>query len=115
MTPYQIDRVYQLERQRETRCPSYNENKQRRKRDNYAKKRKETIKKATPKWSNDAEIALIYAKRDQLNDTWKLNFEVDHIVPLHSKKVCGLHCLDNLQLLVKDENKTKNNKTWVDD
>jgi hypothetical protein len=39
---------------------------------------------------------------------------VDHIVPLVSKFVCGLHCEANLQLLPGPENQRKGNRVWPD-
>jgi hypothetical protein len=37
-------------------------------------------------------------------------FEVDHIIPLKHKDVCGLHVLKNLQVLPRSQNRSKGNK-----
>lgn len=39
---------------------------------------------------------------------------VDHIVPLQSRKVCGLHTHDNLTVIPKRENLAKGNRHWPD-
>lgn len=38
--------------------------------------------------------------------------ELDHIVPLKSDFVCGLHWHGNIQLLSMSENRKKNNRYW---
>lgn len=43
-----------------------------------------------------------------------MGMDVDHIVPLISKNVCGLHTEDNLQLLLPTENRKKKNSWWPD-
>ena len=39
---------------------------------------------------------------------------VDHVVPITSDFVSGLHCWHNLQLLTKSENSSKLNRFWPD-
>ena len=41
-------------------------------------------------------------------------WEVDHMAPLISDKVCGLHWSGNLQLLPAEENRSKSNEYWPD-
>lgn len=66
---------------------------------------------ATPSWADQDSIGGMY----ELADIFKragLQIEVDHIVPLQGKTVCGLHCESNLQLLNSQENKRKGNKLF---
>ncbi len=63
---------------------------------------------ATPKWADEAAIKDVYAEAKYFG------LEVDHIVPLKSKLVCGLHVWDNLQLLSREANVRKGNRTWPD-
>lgn len=65
-------------------------------------------KKATPIWADKESILSIYKEAEYFG------MEVDHIVPLRSKKVCGLHCEQNMQLLYKEENRNKSNRYWDD-
>ena len=62
--------------------------------------------KALPKWITKEqlkEIETIYINRPK-------GYEIDHIIPLQSKTVCGLHVPWNLQYLTKIENVRKGNK-----
>ena len=59
---------------------------------------------ATPAWANQALIYSFY-RMGQL-----FGLEVDHIIPLISRKVCGLHVEHNLQLLTPAENHRKGNR-----
>ena len=47
-------------------------------------------------------------------DAHKLKCTLDHIIPLNHKKVCGLHCQDNWQLLKSKDNNSKDNKFLVE-
>jgi hypothetical protein len=69
---------------------------------------------ATPGWGCPTATAVLYAQAKVLSAVFGVDLEVDHVVPIHSKIVCGLHCTDNLQLLASDDNTAKGNRHWPD-
>lgn len=69
----------------------------------YESLRKRLMLQARPKWANRSELRKIYKEAKTLEVT------VDHIIPLKHPKVCGLHVPNNLQLLTRSENSSKNN------
>ena len=78
-----------------------------------AAKRNAAKLRATPSWSDLRSIEMIYK---QANELTSMGFptHVDHIVPLQSRLVCGLHCPSNLQLLSASDNSSKGNRWWPD-
>lgn len=68
--------------------------------------------RATPSWSEHSEIQAIYERARRISLETGIEYHVDHIVPLKSDIVCGLHCLANLQILEGRENLSKNNRRW---
>lgn len=70
--------------------------------------RRSAKKRAIPKWYNKNKVNKLYSKARDMGLT------VDHIVPLKSDLVCGLHCWHNLQLLEQSENSSKGNYYWPD-
>ena len=71
--------------------------------------------RAVPPWADVEWIVFLY---DQCSALSKLGvrgkFHVDHIVPINSKLVCGLHTQGNLQVIPAKTNQEKSNKTWPD-
>lgn len=65
---------------------------------------------ATPKWANDFYIKEIYNLAKQRSETTGFKWHVDHVVPLNSKIVCGLHVESNMQVIPGLENIQKSNK-----
>ena len=61
----------------------------------------------TPLWANRKYIKLFYQLAKLEENRTNRKVEVDHIIPLGSKTVCGLHCEDNLQLLYLEDNRRK--------
>jgi hypothetical protein len=73
-------------------------------------RRRATLLQATPAWADNLKIDGIYAASAQS----EIECHVDHIVPLNSKFVCGLHCEANLQVLTAFDNISKSNRHWPD-
>lgn len=72
--------------------------------------------KATPRWANRFFISEIYdlAQRRTKCNSGGVSWHVDHIVPLKSKLVCGLHVEHNLRVIPGSENASKGNRYWPD-
>ena len=80
----------------------------------YACYRFKYLKYAKPKWANDEKIKEIYEERNKLTESTGTEYQVDHIIPITHKLVCGLHNEFNLQLLTKEENLSKSNTFLVE-
>ena len=78
----------------------------------YSAKRRAAKKRAIPKWASQLEINKIYQEAVRLTEGIKIEYQVDHIYPLTSKFLCGLHVETNLQILTKKENIIKGNRSW---
>lgn len=76
-----------------------------------AAKRRATVKNATPGWSDNKAIKEIYKEAERLTLTTGIIHHVDHQIPLQHDNVCGLHVVDNLQILTQTENCSKSN-SW---
>ena len=85
---------------------------------NACQKRREAAKlKAHPKWANDFFIEEAYdlaARRSMMKSGGHAKWHVDHIVPLRSKVVCGLHVHNNLRVVPAAQNRAKGNRFWPD-
>jgi hypothetical protein len=69
---------------------------------------------AMPKWASQVEILKFYEKAKSESINTGVRHSVDHIVPLNSKIVCGLHCEFNLRVITFSENSSKQNRHWPD-
>ena len=76
----------------------------------YNAKRRSQVKLATPKWADVQKMLDIYSESVELTKSTGVKHEVDHIIPLTSDIVCGLHCEHNLRVITKTENNNKSNK-----
>lgn len=71
-------------------------------------------KQAIPLWYDKKLCQMFYKLSQEKTKHTGVRHEVDHIVPLKSNIVCGLHCQQNLQVITEYENRSKSNKTWPD-
>jgi len=72
-----------------------------------------TLTQSTPKWLDEDDkevIKWIYDIAKERTLQYGIPFEVDHIIPLNGANVCGFHMPENLQVITRSENRSKNNK-----
>lgn len=55
-------------------------------------------------------MAAVSEEAERLTQETGIEYVVDHIIPLSSKIVCGLHWEGNLRVITDDENGHKGNK-----
>jgi len=80
----------------------------------YAAKRRAAKLLATPAWAEVFFIEEAYRLAALRSRVTGMPWEVDHIVPLVSESVCGLHVIDNLRVIPKTLNRSKSNRYWPD-
>jgi hypothetical protein len=73
-------------------------------------KRISAKKRAIPPWADLKAVRAFYAEALRLTRETGIRHEVDHIYPLQSDVVCGLHCEANLRVITKVENQRKKNR-----
>lgn len=65
---------------------------------------------ARPRWADVDAIASIYAECARITRVSGVPHEVDHIIPLLGRGVCGLHVEANLRIVPRHVNRRKSNK-----
>lgn len=80
----------------------------------YVQAHRAKMLKATPKWANKFFISEAYHLAKLRTEALGFPWHVDHIIPLRSKRVCGLHTEQNLRVIPGVENVRKNNRFWPD-
>lgn len=71
-------------------------------------------RQAMPGWANEFFIEEAYHLAQLRAKVTGFPWHVDHIVPLQSETVCGLHTHDNLQVIPGVLNISKGNRYWPD-
>lgn len=61
-------------------------------------------------WANDEAIKAIYKLAKSMSESTGIPHEVDHIIPIRGRVVCGLHVENNLQVIKKVDNMRKGNR-----
>lgn len=74
--------------------------------------RRAGIPQAMPAWANRFFISEAYRLAKLRSRLTGIQWHVDHIVPLNSEIVCGLHVENNLQVIPAAVNLRKQNFTW---
>lgn len=71
-----------------------------------------SVARAYREWADIEKMVAFYRVCATLNELGIGKFVVDHIVPLNSPFVCGLHTHDNLQIVTLRHNRGKSNIAW---
>lgn len=80
-----------------------------------AEQRKMALQCATPSWADLDAIKALYAESRRLTAETGVKHEVDHIIPIQNRRVCGLHVHWNLRVITKSANARKHARFGDDD
>lgn len=69
-----------------------------------------SLLRAMPRWADRDAIAAIYREAQRISLKTGIPHDVDHIIPLRGKIVCGLHIPVNLRIITATENRRKHNR-----
>jgi hypothetical protein len=78
----------------------------------YSAQRRAALLQATPTWANRFFIEQAFDIAIVRTQVTGIRWEVDHIIPLISDSVCGLHVEHNLQVIPMVVNRSKGNQHW---
>lgn len=81
----------------------------------YNAARRARVLRATPVWLTSEQwvaIRAVYAEAERLSRETGIRYDVDHIVPLKGKSVCGLHVPWNLRAIPRDKNNSRP-RVWL--
>jgi len=73
-------------------------------------RRRAQLLAASVAWADRGKVLEFYREARRLTKETGVKHQVDHIVPLQSPTVCGLHNEFNLQVITATENREKYNK-----
>jgi hypothetical protein len=79
----------------------------------YASQRRFVAKQAQPSWlstDDKKRMELMWGLAELKSYVTGTEYEVDHIVPLQGKTVCGLHVPWNLRVIPREDNRRKRNR-----
>lgn len=68
---------------------------------------------ATPTWADQRLIQFKYDLAARMTKATGYQWDVDHIIPLRNKLVCGLHVENNLQVITHVANMKKGNRVQL--
>ncbi len=80
----------------------------------YQAVRRSFSERATPSWAIEFFMDEAYRLAKLRTKVLGFPWSVDHIVPLNSPLVCGLHVHNNLRVIPTVENLRKGNRHWPD-
>jgi hypothetical protein len=78
------------------------------------KSRRAIQSNAQPGWFDSEKAKEFYIECQRATLHFGITHNVDHIVPIKSDFVCGLHWHGNMQILTQTENFSKGNRYWPD-
>ncbi|WP_331540772.1 hypothetical protein [Phenylobacterium sp.] len=67
-------------------------------------------RRQTPPWADRAAIKAVYDEAKRRSAVDEIAYDVDHVLPLRSDWVSGLHVAENLAIVPMSVNRSKGNR-----